>query len=391
MSKQKEDYYSVLGITRSATEIEIKSAYRKLAMKYHPDRNPGNSDAEEQFKTVNEAFEVLSDPQKKQMYDNYGYEGVNAAGAGGFHGGFGGFEDIVSSVFGDMFGGSFGGSFGGASRRTRAQRGGDLKQRVTVSLEEAYSGLEESITYNRVDACDVCHGTGAQDGSGNKTCPTCRGAGVVQFSQGFFSMRQTCPDCGGQGTIIEKPCKSCRGLGRVNASNTITVKIPAGVREGIVLRVPNGGDMGANGGGYGDLYLETHIKKHKVFQRDGDDLVVESIVSYPAAVLGGSFEIENIKKEKVKVAVPEGSAHGTVLSLAGQGMPFLGKPGKYGDLKIVLSIDIPRKLNARQKELIKNLREAFESDPPKKQGGLFEKIFGLLFLILLYATILSGN
>jgi len=376
MSKQKEDYYSILGVTRSATEVEIKTAYRKLAMKHHPDRNPGNTEAEEKFKTVNEAFEVLSDPQKKQAYDNYGHEGVNMSGAGGFHGaGFSGFEEVFSSVFGDMFGGSFG---GGGARRSRAQRGGDLQQKVDVTLEQAYSGIEENINYNRVDTCDTCHGTGAQEGSGRKTCPTCRGAGVVQFSQGFFSMRQPCPDCGGQGSIIEKPCKACRGIGREHKRNNLTVKIPAGVRDGIVLKVPNGGEAGANGGGYGDLYLEVRVKKHKVFQRDGDDLVADASITYPTAVLGGSFEIENIKKEKVKVTVPEGSAHGSVVTLQGQGMPVLGRAGKHGDLKIILNIDVPRKLSSKQKELIKQLNETFEGQP-KKQGGVFDKIFGMLF------------
>ncbi|MDR1123889.1 MAG: molecular chaperone DnaJ [Elusimicrobiota bacterium] len=374
MPKQKEDYYSVLGVGRNADEIEIKAAYRRMAMKYHPDRNPGNGEAEEKFKTVNEAFEVLSDAQKRQAYDNYGHEGVSGMGGGGFHaGGFGGFEDIFSSVFGDMFGGSFGGA---GARRPRAQRGGDLKQQIAITLEDAYNGLEESITYNRVDTCNVCHGTGAQEGSGAKTCPTCRGAGVVQFSQGFFSMRQACPDCGGQGTVIEKPCRACRGVGREHGRNTITVKIPAGVRDGIVLKVANGGDVGANGGGYGDLYLETRVKKHKIFTRDGDDLLADADISYPTAVLGGGFEIENIKKEKVKVSVPEGSPHGATIKLPGHGMPVLGRAGKYGDLKVILNIDIPRKITARQKELIKNLAESFEeAKKPGGSGGLFNKIF----------------
>ncbi|MDR0645839.1 MAG: molecular chaperone DnaJ [Elusimicrobiota bacterium] len=370
MSKQKEDYYSVLGVTRSASEIEIKTAYRKLAMKYHPDRNPESSEAEEKFKTVNEAFEVLSDAQKRQMYDDYGHEGVNMAGGAGGFGGFSGFEDIVSSVFGDVFGGSFGRASGG---RRRAQRGNDLRQQVSLTLEEAYSGIETDITYNRVDTCNICHGTGAQEGSGTKTCPTCRGSGIVQFSQGFFSMRQTCPDCGGQGTIIEKPCRACRGVGRENGKNAVKVRIPAGVRDGIVLKVQNGGDIGPNGGGYGDLYLEIHVKKHKVFQRDGDDLIVEKTISYPTAVLGGSFKIENIKKEEIKAVVPEGSQHGSVITLEEEGMPTLASNGQKGDLKIILNVDVPRKLSTEQKELIKELGESFEKDPPKK--GIFDKFF----------------
>jgi molecular chaperone DnaJ len=188
-------------------------------------------------------------------------------------------------------------------------------------------------------------------------------------------MRQACPDCGGQGTVIEKPCRACRGVGREHGKNTITVKIPAGVRDGIVLKVANGGDIGANGGGYGDLYLEMRVKKHKTFTRDGDDLLVEAEISYPTAVLGGSFEIENIKKEKIKVSVPEGSPHGAAVKLSGHGMPVLGRAGKYGDLNVILNIDIPRKITARQTELIKNLAESFEEQSPKKSGGLFNKIF----------------
>jgi len=368
---KKEDYYSVLGVDRNADQDELKRAYRKMAMKYHPDRNPGNPEAEEKFKNINEAFEVLSNPQKRQIYDNYGEEGLNGAGAGGFHGGFSGFEDIFSSVFGDMFGGSFG---GGSARARRPQRGNDLKQEVEITLEEAYSGLEREVSYNRVDTCDVCHGTGAQEGSGRKTCPTCRGSGVVQFSQGFFSMRQACPDCGGQGSILEKPCKSCKGTGRQRSKSNLKVKIPAGVREGIVLRVPNGGDIGTNDGGYGDLYIETHVKKHKIFQRDGDDLVLEIPVSFPQAALGAAVKLQNILKEEIKVIIPEGSQYGKVISIEGQGMPVLGKTGRKGNLRVVLNVEVPKKLTSRQKKIIEELSKAFEEEGSKK--SLFEKLFG---------------
>lgn len=372
MAKEKEDFYSVLGVTRNASESEIKSAYRKMAMKYHPDRNPGNPQAEEQFKKVNEAFEVLSDPQKRQMYDNYGEEGINMGG--GFNTqGFGGFEDVFSSVFGDMFGGSFG---GGSARRRTAQRGNDLKQRIDVTLEEAFNGVEESVSYARVDTCDICHGTGAQEGSGKRTCPTCKGSGVVQFSQGFFAMRQSCPDCGGQGTIIERPCHSCHGTGRDRKKTSLTVKIPQGVRDGITLRVPNGGDIGTNDGGYGDLYIEIHVKPSKAFQRDGDDLVVEKTISFPTAVLGGVMKVKNIKGEEVKAVIPEGAQHGSVVVLDGEGMPVLGKPAKHGDLRIILNLDVPKKLNSKQKELIKQLGESFEKD--KNHKSFFENLFSFI-------------
>lgn len=369
---KKEDYYSVLGVDRNAGQDELKRAYRKMAMKYHPDRNPGNPEAEEKFKTVNEAFEVLSDPQKRQIYDNYGAEGLNGAASGGFHGGFGGFEDIFSSVFGDMFGGSFGGA--GAGSRRRPQRGNDLKEEITVTLEEAYDGIEKEVSYNRVDTCETCHGTGAQEGSGRKTCPTCKGSGVVQFSQGFFSMRQSCPDCGGQGSIVEKPCRDCHGTGRQRSKAKFTVKIPAGVREGVVLRVPNGGDIGTNDGGYGDLYIQTHVKKHKIFQRDGDDLLLEIPLTFPQAALGAAVKIQNIKKEEIKVIIPEGSQHGKIISVEGEGMPVLGKAGKKGDMRVIINLEVPKKLTSRQKKLIEELGQAFEEEGQKKT--IFEKIFG---------------
>lgn len=369
---KKEDYYTLLGVDRNADQDELKRAYRKMAMKYHPDRNPGNPEAEEKFKNINEAFEVLSNPQKRQIYDTYGEEGLNgAAGAGGFHGGFSGFEDIFSSVFGDMFGGSFG---GGAARARRAQRGNDLKEEVEISLEDAYNGIEREVSYNRVDTCDICHGSGAQEGSGRKTCPTCRGSGVVQFSQGFFSMRQACPDCGGQGSILEKPCKACKGSGRQRSKAKFTVKIPAGIKEGNILRVPNGGDIGTNDGGYGDLYIQTHIKKHKIFQRDGDDLVLEIPVSFPQAALGAAVKLQNLMKEEIKVIIPEGSQHGKTISVEGQGMPLLGRNGKKGNLRVILNVEIPKKLTSRQRKIIEELSQAFEEEGTKK--SLFEKLFG---------------
>lgn len=363
----KKDYYNTLGVQRTATESELKSAYRKLAMKYHPDRNPGNAEAEEKFKQINEAYEVLSDPQKRQMYDTYGAEGVNMGG-GGFHaGGFGGFEDVFSSVFGDLFGGSFG---GGARRRHRAQRGNDIKEQVSVSLEQAYDGVEQDISYERIDTCDTCHGSGAQEGSGRKTCPTCKGSGVVQFSQGFFSMRQPCPDCGGQGSILEKPCKACHGSGRQKHTNTITLKIPKGVKDGVLLRVNNGGDIGTNDGGYGDLYVEIAVKRNKEFQRDGDDLIIEKTISFPQAVFGDRIKVKNLKQEEVNLVIPAGSVHGSQVVLEKQGMPILGKEGKKGNLKVILNINVPKKLSKKQKAALEEFAKTLEEEP-----SFFEKIF----------------
>ena len=376
----KEDYYKTLGVNRNVTPQELKSAYRKLAMKYHPDRNP-SPEAEEQFKKINEAYEVLSDPQKKQIYDNYGADAVNngAGGFGGFQsGGFGGFEDIFSSVFSDMFGGSFGGGFGGAKRK-RARRGNDLQQKVEVTLEQAYTGVEEEVTYTRIDTCDTCHGTGAEEGSSTKTCPTCKGSGVVQFSQGFFSMRQPCTDCGGQGTILEHPCKMCKGSGRTKSKNTLKIKLPAGIKEGSVLRVANGGDIGTNDGGYGDLYLQVSVKPHKIFERDGDDLILNTEISYPQAVLGGEIKVQNLMKEELTVQIPKGSTDGSVILLDGQGMPDLGRANKKGAMRVVLNIKVPKKVTPRQKELLEELAKTFDEDAKPTKKGLFDKLFGWLF------------
>ena len=365
----KADYYETLGVNRNASEDDLKKAYRRLAMKYHPDRNP-SPEAEEKFKQINEAYEVLSDPKKKQIYDTYGADAVNnGAGFGGFQGGgFGGFEDIFSSVFSDMFGGSFGGGFG--SKRKRARRGNDLKQKVDVTLEQAYTGVEEEVTYTRIDTCDVCHGTGAEEGSSTKTCPTCKGSGVVQFSQGFFSMRQPCPDCGGQGTILERPCKACRGSGKTKKKNTLKVKLPPGIKEGSVLRVANGGDIGTNEGGYGDLYVEINVKRNKTFQRDGDDLIIEKTISFPQAVFGDRIKIKNLKQEEVNLVIPSGSTHGSQVVLEKQGMPVLGKEGKKGNLKVVLNINVPKKLSKKQKTALEEFAKTLEEEP-----SFFEKIF----------------
>ena len=364
----KEDYYEILGVSRTSSQTEIKSAFRRAAMKCHPDLHPGDKDAEEQFKKVNEAFSILSDPHKKQMYDQYGHEGINGAGGfGGFNAsGFGDVGDIFSSVFGDIFGGGFGSARGG---KPRARRGEDLKVDVDLTLEQAYEGLEKNITYTRVDRCSACGGTGAEEGSSTKTCRSCNGKGQVIYQQGFFSMRQTCPDCAGRGTVVEKPCKKCRGSGEERIKEEITVKIPSGVRSGVTLRVANGGDIGQNGGGYGDLYVEVHVAEHKVFSREGDDLVLQANITYPQAVLGGSIKVPTIEGKEVEVNIPKGTQFGEVLVMQGCGMPHLGKKG-FGDLCVKVNIDVPKKTTARQKELLEELA--------KETGGkksFFAKLF----------------
>lgn len=365
----KEDYYQVLGVERTATEAEIKSAFRRQAMKCHPDRCPGDKNAEEQFKKINEAFSVLSDPQKKRMYDQYGHEGMNGAGGfGGFNaGGFGDINDIFGSVFGDIFGGGFGrGVRGGAPR---AVRGEDLKLDVTLTLEEAFSGKEVPVEYTRLDNCSECDGSGAAPGSKRKTCTSCHGTGTVTYSQGFFSMRQVCPDCGGKGTVVEKPCSACRGSGTKRVKEKITVKIPSGVRTGITLRVSNGGDIGQNGGGFGDLYVEVRVKEHKIFRREGDDLALDAQITYPQAVLGGSIKVPTIEGKEVELDIPKGTQFGSVLKMQGNGMPRLGKKG-FGDLLVHVKIEVPKKPTARQKELLEELA--------KETGGkksFFKELF----------------
>lgn len=367
-TKMKEDYYQILGIERTATEVEIKSAFRRQAMKCHPDRCPGDKNAEEQFKKVNEAFSVLSDPHKKQMYDQYGHEGVSGAGGfGGFNaGGFGDINDIFGSVFGDIFGGGFGSGRRGAPR---AQRGEDLKLDVTLTLEEAFSGKEVPVDYTRLDNCAECDGSGAAPGSARKTCRSCNGTGTVTYSQGFFSMRQVCPDCGGKGTVVEKPCASCRGSGTKRVKEKLTVKIPSGVRSGVTLRVSNGGDIGTNGGGFGDLYVEVHVKEHKIFKRQGDDLVIDAQITYPQAVLGGSIKVPTIEGKELEMDIPKGTQFGAVLKMQGNGMPKLGKKG-FGDLLVNVKIEVPKKPTARQKELLEELA--------KETGGkksFFKELF----------------
>lgn len=365
---EKEDYYKILGVSKNSTTVEIKSAYRKKAMQYHPDRNPGNAETEELFKQVNEAYGVLSDDNKRQIYDTYGHEGMRQQG--GFGGaGFSDINDIFNSVFSDMFGGGFGGGFGRQSK-PRAQRGSDLKFDIDITLEEAFDGVEAPVNYKQTVECSQCGGTGAEKGTGVKTCPTCKGSGVVQFSQGFFAMRQKCPHCGGHGTVIEHPCKACRGTGRENIKKTLTVKVPPGVRSGVTLRVEHGGDAGSKGGPYGDLYIEVHVKPHKVFKRDGDDIFIELPVTFTQAALGDKVTLQNIKKEDIVLDIPAGTQYGEVLRVKDQGMTRLERKGR-GDLQVGIKVVTPKKLSSKAKELLEELAR----ETSVEQKGFFEKLF----------------
>lgn len=392
------DYYELLGVPRNASEAEIKKAYRKLALKHHPDRNPGDKASEQKFKEANTAYEVLSDAKKRRLYDQYGEAGVSgAAGAGGgFPGGFGGGGVDAGDIFGDLFENFFAGGFGGqggGGRRQRSKRGHDLKYEVEVSLEDAYEGTRFPLQYDRVEPCGTCDGTGAKPGSGLRRCGTCNGSGRVQFSQGFFAMTQTCSSCGGEGQTVETPCGSCRGAGRVKNSHKVTIRIPAGVYDGATLRIAGEGEAGQRGGEAGDLYVLVRVKNDPRFERDEDDLIVERGISFPQAALGGSVEVRTISGETSKIRIPAGARDGMMLRLKDKGMPRLRGRG-FGDMLVRVRIDVPKSLSAEQKEILETFQrtlgengDAPEAESPKRErrktpkkpkeeGGIFKKIFG---------------
>ncbi|NMG46862.1 molecular chaperone DnaJ [Azoarcus communis] len=349
----KRDYYEVLGVNRDAGDDEIKKAYRKLAMKFHPDRNPDNKEAEEKFKEAKEAYEILSDANKKAAYDRYGHAGVDPSmGGGGGGQGFEGFGDAFSDIFGDIFGGGRGGS------RSNVYRGADLRYNLEITLEEAARGAEKTIRIPTVEECETCHGSGAKPGTQPKTCPTCGGAGQVRIQQGFFSIQQTCPKCHGSGRIIPDPCTSCNGAGRVKKQKTLEVKIPAGIDEGMRLRHGGHGEPGVNGGPPGDLYVEIHIRKHAVFERDHDDLHCEMPISFTVAALGGEIEIPTLEG-MARLKIPAETQSGKVFRLRGKGIKNV-RSHAHGDLLCHVVVETPVKLTERQRELLQEF-EAISS------------------------------
>ncbi len=363
------DFYALLQVSREASADEIKKAYRRLAMKYHPDRNPGNKDAEEKFKEIQRAYDVLSDPQKRAAYDRYGLAGVDpsaAAAAGGGGGGFG-FEDFVGDIFEEIFG-------SGRSRRGRSQvyRGADLRFHLEITLEEAARGTIKTIRVPSVETCSACHGTGARKGTSPRVCPTCQGTGQVRMQQGFFSIQQTCPDCHGRGTVITDPCPECRGTGRIRTTKTLEVKIPAGIDSGMRLRQSGYGEPGINGGPPGDLYVEIHVKPHPIFQRDGDDLHCEMPISIVTAALGGEIEIPTLAQdEHTRVRIPPETQTGQVFRVRGKGMPNV-RSGVCGDLYCHVVVETPVNLTERQKELLREFeaigREHVEKQQPRTKS-----------------------
>jgi len=364
----KRDYYEVLGVARNAPEADIKKAYRRLAMKHHPDRNPDDKAAEGRFKEANEAYEVLADAQKRAAYDQFGHAGVDPTmgaggrGAGGFHGAAGGanFADIFGDVFGDIFGA--GGSAGGR-RGTQAFRGADLRYNLELTLEEAVRGTEMRIRVPTLESCETCKGSGAKPGTQSSTCSTCGGHGQVRMQQGFFSIQQTCPSCRGSGKVIKTPCEACHGRGRSQVTKTLSVKVPAGVDEGDQIRLAGEGEAGENGGPSGDLYVQVRIKPHDLFKRDGDDLHCEMPISFSMAALGGEVEIPTLDG-RASIKIPPGSQTGKVFRLRGKGVRNV-RSHVTGDLYCHASIETPVNLSKRQKELIEELEASLHEGGAK--------------------------
>ena len=356
----KRDYYEVLGVNRDAAEDDIKKAYRKLAMKHHPDRNPDSKEAEDKFKEGKEAYEVLSDANRRAQYDQFGHAGMDASGGGQ---GFGNFADAFSDIFGDIFG-------GGGGRRTNVYRGADLRYNLEISLEEAARGTETKIRIPTMEVCETCDGSGAKPGTQATTCSMCGGHGQVRMQQGFFSIQQTCPTCHGSGKTIANPCVTCHGAGRIKQHKTLSVKIPAGVDEGDRIRLSGEGEHGINSGPPGDLYVMIQIKEHAVFKRDHDDLHCEMPVSFTTAALGGEIEIPTLDGQ-AKIKVAEETQTGKVFRLRGKGIKGV-RSQQYGDLYCHVVIETPINLNARQKELLRELESVSQGQDnnPRAKGWM---------------------
>ncbi|MHB1307870.1 MAG: molecular chaperone DnaJ [Limisphaerales bacterium] len=381
----KRDYYEVLGVQKGASDDEIKKSYRKLAMKFHPDRNPGDKAAEDKFKELGEAYEALSDPQKRAAYDQYGHAAFdprNRAGAGAAGRG-GGFHDPFE-IFREVFGGGGGGGgsifdelFGGESRRdpSGAERGADLRFDLEVSFEEAALGCEKEISVKKAESCETCHGTGAETGSGRKTCPTCSGRGQVeQVLGGFMRVRQACPRCDGSGRIADKPCRTCHGVGRAERSSKLPVRIPAGVDTGTRLRLTGKGESGVRGGGHGDLYVVLHVRAHEIFQRDGDDLLCEIPISFVQAALGAELEVPTLG-ESAHIKIPAGTQTGTIFRLKGKGIKNVQGYG-LGDLHVRVVVEVPTKLSSQQRHKLEEFAAACDASVNPKSKSFFERLLG---------------
>jgi molecular chaperone DnaJ len=366
-----QDFYSLLGVERGADEAAIKSAFRKAAMRYHPDRNQGDSSAEQKFKEVNEAYECLSDPQKRAAYDRYGHAAFkNGGGGAGFNGFQGGFD---ASAFSDVFEDLFSDIMGARGGRGRGPgRGADLKYSLQISLEEAFAGKKASITVPGSVACETCEGSGAKKGTGPTTCGTCRGAGRVRVQQGFFTLERTCPHCGGEGRVIADPCDDCSGQGRVRRERTLMVDVPAGIENGTRIRLAGEGEAGPRGGPEGDLYIFVDVQKHDLFERDGADLYCALPIPMTTAALGGDLEAPTIEGGRVSISIPEGAQSGKRFRVRSKGMTRLNQKGR-GDLFVEIAVETPVNLTARQKELLREFCEAGNDDCNPSSAGFFKR------------------
>ncbi len=368
----KLDYYEVLGVTRECGDQEIKTAYRRLAMQYHPDRNPDNPEAEDKFKQASEAYQVLSDPQKRAGYDRYGHASVSGNG-GGFEGGFPQGVDL-GDIFGDFFGEMFNMGGGGRGKASRAQRGRDIRYDLMLEFEEAVFGKETSVSIRRMEVCSDCKGSGGAQGKGPTTCPQCGGRGQVRFQQGFFSIARTCATCGGTGSVVAEPCPACEGDGRTEREHTISVKIPAGVEDGTRIRYQGEGDAGRFGGPSGDLYVVLAVKPHAFFEREGNDLHYVVMISFPQAALGDEINIATLEGD-MQLKVPEGTQSGKEFRLRGKGVPYLNEHGR-GDLIVQVVVETPKKLTKTQREFIRQLGDTLETENRATSRSLLEKMKG---------------
>ncbi len=372
MKLAKADFYETLGVSKTADEKELKSAFRKLAMQYHPDRNPGDHTAEVKFKEINEAYETLKDPQKRAAYDRYGHAAFEQGGmGGGFSGGFsgGGFSDIFEDIFGEMMG-------GGRQRQRSSsgrERGADLRYNMEITLEESFTGKTAQIRVPTSVTCDVCSGSGAKPGTQPKTCGTCQGSGRVRAAQGFFSIERTCPTCHGRGTIIPDPCQKCHGHGRITEERSLSVNIPAGIEDGTRIRLQGEGEAGVRGGPAGDLYIFLSVKPHEFYQRDGADLYCSVPISMTTAALGGTFDVTTLDGTKSRVTVPEGTQAGKQFRLKGKGMPVL-RSTQNGDLYIQVQIETPQKLTKRQRELLQEFEQISSKENNPESTGFFARM-----------------
>lgn len=364
----KACYYETLGVQKGADEKELKVAFRKLAMQYHPDRNPGDGEAERKFKDINEAYEALKDPQKRAAYDRFGHAAFEQGGFGGGGGGFGqagGFADIFEDIFGDMM---------GARRRGGANnRGADLRYNMEVTLEEAFAGKTAQIRVPSSMVCDECSGSGAKPGTQPVTCSMCSGSGRVRAAQGFFSIERTCPQCQGRGQTIQDPCRKCAGHGRVTEERALSVNIPAGIEDGTRIRLAGEGEAGLRGGPSGDLYIFLSLKPHEFFQRDGADLYCKVPISMTTAALGGAFEVATLDGTQTRVKVPEGTQHGRQFRMKGKGMPVL-RQNQVGDLYIQVAVETPQNLSKRQRELLEEFEELSSTENSPQSSGFFNRM-----------------